>query len=288
VTLRGGIVRLIVVDNPKVSVIILTFNRPQFISRAIESIQAQTLEDWELLVVQDGNNQALCELLRAWTARERRLRWFHREQGGNIADATNYALERARAPYVAILDDDDAWATSDKLARQVEFLDRNPDYTACGGGVIVVDPDECEQLRYLKPESDASIRRVALVANPMVHSTGMYRRDTLAGLGNYDVSLKGFQDWDVWLKLGLAGKLYNFPDHLLRYRIWPGGGSFQAQRGNTQSAVRVVWRYRRRYRGFPLAMSLALAYYLYSWLPLPIRRATYKFLSMSKKAAFSQ
>jgi glycosyltransferase involved in cell wall biosynthesis len=283
---RERVVRLINVDAPKVSVIMLTFNRPQFISRAIESVQAQTLQNWELLVVQDGDNQDLRQTLGQWREREKRLRWFHRDKPGNIADATNYALQRAQAAYVAVLDDDDAWADPDKLLRQVEFLDQHPDYAACGGGVIVVDTEDREQLRYRKPQDDNEIRRVALVANPMVHSAGMFRRDALAQLGNYDVSLKGFQDWDVWLKLGMSGKLYNFPDYWLRYRIWPGGGSFQAQRGNTESAVRIVWRYRRYYRRFPLAMLLALAYFVYSWLPLPIRRATFKFLSMRKKAVF--
>jgi len=266
----------------------LTYNRPQHISRAVESIVAQTLTDWELLVVQDGKEQFTVDVMSGWAGKDSRIRYFRRDKGGNIADATNFALDRAQGDYVAILDDDDAWAVPEKLQSQVDFLDTHPEYVGCGGGAIVVDETGRETLRYLKPETFDDIRKVALRANPVIHSTGMFRREVLRRLGNYDVSLAGFQDWDVWLKLGEQGKLYNFPRHLTYYTLWGGGGSFHAQRGNTRSALRIVWRHRRRYAGFPLALALSTAYFLYSLLPVAIRKPTYAYLSQWKKAYFGR
>lgn len=271
----------------RVSIIMLTYNRPQLIGRAIESVVEQDFTDWELLVVQDGANEFTIRTLAEWTRRDPRVRHLRRDKGGNIADATNYGMERAQGEYGAILDDDDYWACPDKLSRQVQFLDAHPEYAGCGGGVIVVNPEGREQMRYRKPERDREIRRRALMANPMAHGSGMYRLALLRGCGLYDDSLEGFQDWDVWLKLGCRGKLYNFPDYFLCYRVWQGSGSFQASRGNTRSAILIVKRHRREYKGYAVALTMAYAYHGYNHLPEEVRKVSYSLLSRAKKSLFS-
>src|SRR5579863_6671892 len=161
---------------PRVSVVMLTYNRPQFITTAIESILAQRFQEWELLVVHDGPNQEIPVIMHDWERRESRVHYFQRTTPGNIADATNFGLQKARGEYIAILDDDDYWADNEKLSKQVDFLDSHPDHVCCGGGVIVVGPDSQEQMRYFKPERDEQIKRLALISNPLAHSTTLYRR----------------------------------------------------------------------------------------------------------------
>lgn len=272
---------------PRVSVIMLTFNRPQFIGRAIESVVAQTVTDWELLVVQDGDNQQIVSLMRAWEQREPRIRYFHRDKSGNIANACNYALHRARGEFIAVLDDDDYWAGSDKLAKQIRFLEEHPDHVGCGGGVTVIDEHNTPQLTYFKPENDGDIKRVALFANPLAHSTTLYRKSAADRVGGYEESLAGFQDWDLWLKLGQIGKLYNFPEVLMFYTIWGGGGSFSQSKGNTRSAVRIVRRHWGQYRGSWAALGLAYAYFVYARTPKWIQQPTFSTLSRLKKWFFS-
>jgi GT2 family glycosyltransferase len=266
----------------------LTYNRPQFIGKAIESILGQHFQDWELLVVQDGPNEQIPSIMEEWRNRDSRIHYFRRTIPGNIAEASNFGLAQARGEYVAVLDDDDFWASSDKLSRQTDFLDRNPDYCCCGGGVIVVDPAGREQMRYLKPEHDEQIKRRALMANPLAHSTTLYRREAALKVGGYDEGLAGFQDWDLWLKLGKTGKLYNFPEYFLNYRVWQGSGSFQQSKRNTESALRITRRYRRDYGGFAVAFPMALLYHGYAHLPQGAQRVSYSFLSRLKKAMFSQ
>lgn len=273
---------------PRVSVLMLTFNRPQFIGRAIESILAQQFQDWELLVVHDGPNEEIPVLMREWQKRDSRIHYFRRTIPGNIAEASNFGLAHARGEYIAVLDDDDFWTDAEKLSKQTAFLDGHPDYCGCGGGVIVIDPDGREQMRYLKPEHDEQIKRLALMANPLAHSATLYRRESALQTGGYDETLAGFQDWDLWLKLGKIGKLYNFPEYFLEYRVWQGSGSFQQSKRNTQSAIRITRRYRRDYAGFPIAFPMALLYHAYAYLPVGVQRITYSFLSRLKKVIFSQ
>jgi glycosyltransferase involved in cell wall biosynthesis len=273
--------------SPRVSVLMLTYNRPGFISKAIESILAQNCQDWELLVVHDGPNRETTAIMDEWCKRDSRIRYFHRPVPGNIADASNFALAHARSPYIAVLDDDDYWALPDKVTRQLDFLDSHPDYACCGGGVIVVDPEGREQSRYLKPERHEQITRRALMANPMAHSATMYRRDAALRIGGYDGTLAGFQDWDLWLKLGKTGKLHNLPDYLVCYRIWQGSGSFHQMKRNTESALCITRRHRKDYPGFPAAYSITLLYHGYAHLPVGLQRASYAFLSRLKKAVFA-
>jgi glycosyltransferase involved in cell wall biosynthesis len=265
----------------------LAYNRPQFISNAIESILMQDLQEWELLVIHDGPNQEIPVIMRDWEKRDARVHYFQRAVPGNIAHATNFGVHQARGEYIAILDDDDYWARPDKLSKQVAFLDSHPDYCCCGGGVIVVDPAGNEQMRYLKPEADEQIKRRALMANPLAHGTTMYRRQAALQVGGYDETLAGFQDWDLWLKLGKIGKLHNFPEYFLHYRVWQGSGSFHQSKGNTQSSLRIVRRHRHDYGGFPVAFPLALMYHAYAHLPVGVQRLSYSSLSRLKKSVFS-
>ena len=271
---------------PRVSVLMLTYNRPQFISMAIESIRAQRFDDWELLIVHDGPNVEIPVIAREWESIDSRIHYFHRPIPGNIAEASNFGLAKARGEYIAVLDDDDYWAEPEKLGKQTGFLDGNPDYHCCGGGAIVVGSDGAERMRYLKPESDAQIKSGALLANPMVHSTILYRRERALQVGGYDESLAGFQDWDLWLKLGTIGKLHNLREYLVCYRVWHGSGSFHQSKPNTESALRIIRRHRKRYPGFGLAYPMTLLYCGYAHLPIPIQRASYGFFSRLKKAVF--
>jgi glycosyltransferase involved in cell wall biosynthesis len=272
----------------RVSVLTLTYDRPQFIGRAIRSVLDQDFTDWELIVVHDGPHELTATIMQEQHSHDPRIRYFRRSKGGNIANATNFGLAHARGEYVAILDDDDYWVSLDKLSKQVRFLDENPDYVACGGGMIVMDETGQEKLRYLKRQNDGDLKRWALLHNPIAHSTAMFRRAVVDQCGRYDESLSGFQDWDVFLKLGHCGKLYNFPEEFTCYTLWRGGGSFSQQKKNTHSALRIVKRHGRAYPRFALAISVAMLHHLYAYLPLSIRKRSFSFLSRAKKAMFSK
>jgi glycosyltransferase involved in cell wall biosynthesis len=274
-------------SRPCVSVIMLTYNRPQFIGRAIQSVFDQDFADWELIIVQDGDQELTKAVVGQWQSRGHRLRYFHRDTPGNVASALNFGIRQAGGEFIAILDDDDQWISTHKLSKQVTFLRQNPDYVACGGGAIVIDDRDNEQLRYLKPEQDAQIRSQILHANPMAHSTTLYRKSIAEGIGLYDESLPGYQDWDLFLKMANVGKLHNFPEPLMYYTLWGGGTTYSRLRLNAKSAVRIVTRHRKEFRGATLAHLLAWAYLLYTYLPASFRSVTFSLLSRFKKWFFS-
>jgi len=271
----------------RVSILMLVFNRPQFIGRAIRSVLAQDYQDWELIIAQEGAHPEIQAIVAEWVKRDSRIRYFSRVQSGNLANGYNFGSEQARGEYIAILDDDDYWVVPDKLTRQVAFLDAHPEYVGCGGGVLVTDETGKELMRLFKPEHDEQIKRLALIANPIVHSTGMFRRSVGAHLNRYDDALGGVPDWDIWLNLGRLGKLHNFGELFTCYTLWKHGVSFERQRANARSALKIVWKHRKSYQWFGPALGLALLGLLYAWLPPFVRDRSFFYLSCAKKMIFA-
>lgn len=117
---------------PLVSVIVPTYQRADRIAEAVDSVLAQTLEDFEVLLVDDGSTDGTDDVVRTCFARERRLRYLAKANGGP-ASARNHGLERARGTYVSFLDSDDLYEP-EHLASQVERLASAP-----GADVVICD-----------------------------------------------------------------------------------------------------------------------------------------------------
>jgi glycosyltransferase involved in cell wall biosynthesis len=273
--------------NPKVSIIMLTYDRPQFIGRSVQSVLDQKFSDWELIVVDDGKGDGTEKIVRSYFKSDARLAYFHRSVKTGIAGAFNFGLAKARGKYIAVLDDDDYWATDTKLGKQVRFLDVNHEYVACGGGYVLIDEKAREVGRYLKPQEDEELRTHALSANPMVNSTTLFKRSWAESVGGYDETLREFADWDFWLKMGIHGKLYNFQEYFLYYRLWSGGASFSRQRDAAKSAFRILNRYRESYPDFFKGLAGATLYLLHAFLPNFVKKYSSPALSRLKKRIFS-
>jgi glycosyltransferase involved in cell wall biosynthesis len=272
-------------EKPVVSIVMATWNRAGIISQAIESVCKQTFQEWELLIVDDGSPDNTAEVVTAWEKKEKRIKYLRMPRVGNIAGVSNAAIRAAHGEFIAILDDDDYWIDTQKLAKQVAFMRSHPDYIACGGWFIAVDKDSKEVARLKKPETDEAIRRVMLSANAIANGTSMFRR---AEAGFYDEKLKGYADWDFFLRIGKIGKLCNLPEYFLGYRMWDRSGSVVDQKKNVAAALVIIERYKNDYPRFYQAVILARLHWVYAQLPLPIRQGTHAFLSRLKKLIFSR
>ena len=123
---------------PKVSIIMATYNRSATVKRAIDSMLAQTLRDFEFIIVDDGSSDETPQVLSKCSAADTRIRLLHQENKG-LAAARNFGADKARGKYLAFMDDDDK-SLPLRLERQVGFLDNNPDYAACQCGYSKVMP----------------------------------------------------------------------------------------------------------------------------------------------------
>ncbi len=202
---------------PKVSVVFPVGNRLEFLAEAIESILAQTLVDFEFLIIADGVTPAVLSILHRYT--DPRIRLIRLPVNVGFSGARNVGLAAARAPFVALMDSDDV-AMPQRLEVQHAFLQAHPEVTVCSSNSVKFFPDGTEiHMRY--PQSDAQIKaRLLIVDSAILNPTAMYRMDFVRQHHvRYDPNLLFDDDHRFYVDLMRAGAKFNgLPDELLRYR----------------------------------------------------------------------
>ncbi len=181
-----------------ISVIIPTHKRPDFLERALKSVQAQTVQSWEAIVVDDGDGEGIELALSLHDARIRAYPNWGRYQ----TDARNTALLRAECDFVALLDDDDCWTDPQHLERCLEVL-RNQDALVYRGGYLVTERgmQELERLPYSLKATPESL----LSDNSLLVSAVAYPRAFHDELGGFDDRMGHYWDWDWYLRVAEAG-----------------------------------------------------------------------------------
>ena len=116
--------------SPIVSVVMPVWNRQRYLAAAIESALAQTFDNFELILLDDGSTDRSPRIARRYAARDHRIRYVRQDNAGCYA-ARNHALALSRGRYTAIIDSDDTM-TPDRLARQVAYLDEHARCAAVG------------------------------------------------------------------------------------------------------------------------------------------------------------
>ncbi|MFO7447588.1 MAG: glycosyltransferase [Ignavibacteriaceae bacterium] len=276
-------------DNNKIIVSILmpTYNRAGTIGLAIESVLRQNYELWELLIIDNQSTDNTKDIVEQYTVKDKRIKYFNVQKSKNpgISDYLNYGIKIAAGEFIARLDDDDEWCSEDKLSKQIEFLQSNKDYVLVGGGAVMVDGNRKEMYKFLKRETDSAIRNNALYANPFWHNTVVFRKQPVLEIGGYN-NYRFVEDWDLWLRLGKRGKLYNIQDHLSLYMNAGQNLSVGNQRLAARTILGLIKKYRNEYPNYSKAFILNFMQYLFSLLPLFIRRRVQNFLFYIKRNYF--
>ena len=252
---------------PRISVLIGAYDNEETIGRALDSILAQTVEDLELIVVDDGSTDGTAALVDAVAdPRVRRLALPHM----GISRSLNAGLAEARAPVVAIQDADD-WSEPERLERQLALLDERPDVAVVGVRMREVGPDGAE-LRPRTVLAEGDVRPALLRWNPIPNTSAAFRREAVLAAGGYDPRYRYAMEYDLWLRLAESSGVWALPEVLATRTM---SGVNVAARKERESlaegvAIRVAaMRRRRSLAGAPWAALPAI-----SWAtPLPVKRA---------------
>lgn len=203
---------------PKVTVIMPVFNTDsQYLKAAVASIKGQTYQDWELLLYDDGSDRGYLPVIRQVAANETRfhLSYAHKNHGAGYA--RNVCIRAALGKYVAIMDADDI-AAPDRLQKQVDFLDKHPQYALVGSNAYLIDKQGIWGRRMLEQTPDALSFLKTL---PFIHPSIMIRKDVLDALQGYSEKRRDYrvEDYELLMRLYAAGyRGYNLQELLLYYR----------------------------------------------------------------------
>ena len=188
----------------------------------LESLRAQTFEDFEVIAVDDGSRDASAAVLAQAAATDRRLRVT--SGGGGLVTGLNAAAEAAKGVLLARMDADDV-ALPERFARQVARLDAEPALDVLGCRVALIDGGAFGNagMRAYVDWSNALVTHEAiaadmLVESPLAHPSVMMRAAALRGLGGYR-AFEGPEDYDLWLRALRAGcRFGKVPEVLLQWR----------------------------------------------------------------------
>lgn len=252
-----------------VSVIIRTFNRAHCIATAIKSVLAQTCEDFEIIVVDDGSTDETVRVLQAFS--DPRIRLLRHESNRGVGAACNTGIIESRGAVVAWLDSDDAWRL-EKLQRHVNFLQQHPDVDAVFSDVYMHDQDhDVPSLidhmpafqKYLKGCSSGSeivvpqrdMYLCLLQEVPIKPSALMVRRAVFDKVGLFDESTRSGEDWEFLLRLARVSSFGYIEEPLAEVNYSPDSTFRQNLMNDKAFLVRVFKKECQRLRRDPEAFD---------------------------------
>lgn len=200
---------------PKVTALITVFNEETWISHAINSLLNQSLNDIEVLVINDGSTDKTPEILASFE--DSRLRVLHKDRMGRAA-ALEYGVSVAQGEYIAILDADDE-AYRDRLLVQANFLDSATDVAWVGCGEERRDSQRSEAAIRRYPTGDSEIRKMATRCIPYSHSGVMFRSSLKSEGLNYDPSVPYLIDFEFFLRVASVHQVANLEQVLVMRRL---------------------------------------------------------------------
>lgn len=197
---------------PSISVVMPVHNARPFLDESIRSILAQTLGDFEFVILDDASTDGSVELLRKWSCHDGRIRLHQSTQRLGLSGSSNAVVSKSRAPIVARMDADDI-AHPDRLKRQWHALQRRPDAVAIGSLCIGIDATG----REVRPRDRWRLVRRSVYV-PFPHGSAMFRRDVFDEVGGYDEDAAGGEDQNLFSRMAARGRVLTLPDVLYSYR----------------------------------------------------------------------
>lgn len=211
-------------EPPRVTVVVTCYQQSRWIREALDSVAAQTFDDWQLVVTDDASTDGSADVIRSWAAgRERPVDVVLHAENVGLTRTLNEVLPSCRGTYLAYLGGDDRWRP-DKLAQAVDLLDADPDAAVVYSDARTIDEEGDElEASFLTahghvPAPEGRVFDDLLRRNVVVASAAVYRRDAVEAVGGWDPDLP-FEDWDLLLRLADRWPVRHLPTALVDFRL---------------------------------------------------------------------
>lgn len=242
---------------PKVTVLMPVYNAERYLREAVDSILCQTFTDFEFLAIDDGSADSSAAILNSYT--DPRLRVVQNPRNLGLTATLNAGLAQGKGEYIARMDADDI-SLPERFARQVAFLDANPQI-----GIVGVWAEAFGDARFKIPHpADAeTIRAKLLFDSALVHPAVLMRRTFLDAHSLRYEPLGHFEDYELWQRAARLFPLANIPETLFRYRVSGGSAFFGADADAQREVYARIDRTTLPFLGIePTAADLAMHAYL--------------------------
>lgn len=203
---------------PTVSVIIPAFNQSHYVGEAIASVLAQTFQDYEIIVVDDGSADNTRQVVESFG----RAHYIFQDNRGE-SGARNTGIRHATGRYVAFLDADDTFLPG-KLESQVPILDARPEIGAVFADVYLCDakgrPEGLLSAQIGdRGKASGQVFEALVHGNFLAVNSVLIRREILHQVGMFDESIRAFPDWDLWLRVAAQYAFFYLDMPVANYRV---------------------------------------------------------------------
>jgi len=235
----------------RIDILLPVKNGKDFLAESIDSIRAQTVTDWRLLVLDHGSTDGSREMAEAYQARDPRIELHAFPEAQGLSGLLNCGLDIADCEYVMRHDADDI-CMPDRMAVTLAAFETLPDCVAIGGQAALIDGAGQPVGNLDTPVGTARVTAASLFRNPVAHPTVMMRFDELKRLGvrygadilkvlpaHQSIEVSNLaEDYFLFGQLAILGRCANVPQQLIRYRLH--GNNVSATRFNEQMALSLV------------------------------------------------
>ena len=228
------------VETPKISVVMPVHNAMPYLDAAVESILGQTFRDFEFVILDDACTDGSSKRLREWAARDTRIRLIAVKQNLGSALSSERVARAARATIVARMDADDI-SYPDRLAVQLDVLQRYPDVGVVGGLYDVIDAKG----RRVRRAERWRLRQPASVP-PFGNGPMMYRRQVFELVGGYRKECEFWEDQDLIFRMATVTKIMVLPRAIYQVRQSRTGTRFASEQERVERALDTMYRSRAR------------------------------------------
>lgn len=204
---------------PKISVVMGVYNPKDGnqLYQATMSIVNQRYRDWEMIICDDGTDEAYVETVKAAAELDNRIKYIRCDENRGLANALNQGIHIAQGKYIARMDADDI-SQPQRLGRLYEFLEVNPQYQWVGSNSNLFDDNGIwgKGIRKETPQKNDFLKY-----SPYIHPSVMFRREILIEINGYTVSdlTARCEDYELFMRLHKHGyKGFNIQEELYNYR----------------------------------------------------------------------
>ncbi|MCF6324137.1 MAG: glycosyltransferase [Gammaproteobacteria bacterium] len=194
------------------------FNGEDTIANSIDSILAQTFDDWELIIIDDCSTDSSALIIREYENSDRRIKMLVNQVNMGLAAGLNRGIKASSGTYIARIDADDL-SFPDRLKKQVLFLDKNPDISVLGTGAQFINEGGHVIKEVLMPKTHDEIIEFIPKSSPFIHASVIARRKFFIETGGYNCQLRRAQDYELWARGMRSFKYHNLPEILVKYQL---------------------------------------------------------------------
>ncbi|HYC86145.1 MAG TPA: glycosyltransferase [Chryseosolibacter sp.] len=226
---------------PKITVLMPVYNAERFLKEAIDSILAQTFQEFEFVIIDDGSTDSSVAIVESY--RDRRIRFFRNNQNAGISETLNRGIGLASCELIARMDADDV-SNPFRLHKQYEYMIKHPECGLLSAWARVITEDD-QFIRIERYRSRYYYYNLTFECW-MYHPTVVFRKSAVQSVGMY--SMPYSEDYDLFWKLSKKFEIGNIEEPLVNYRLSPTSLNLVTRRqeyelANEQNVLRNIRYY---------------------------------------------